>query len=60
MPGALRSLENQTLDKAKFEVIVVKNFEDELIDGYIRRLGFKNIVYDTHSLTFEKASEWPN
>ena len=28
LPDALRSLEAQTLSKDKFEVIVVKNFED--------------------------------
>jgi glycosyltransferase involved in cell wall biosynthesis len=46
LPFALRSLERQTLPKDKFEVIVVKNFEDPTSDEIIRRNGWKNIVTD--------------
>ena len=41
---ALRSLEAQTLEKEKFEVIVVKNFEDPASDEIIRRNGWKDVV----------------
>ena len=44
LPDALRSLEAQTLDKGRFEVIVVKNFEDPTSDEIIRRNGWKDIV----------------
>ncbi len=44
LPRALQSLENQTLPKDKFEVIVIKNYEDKEIDDMIRRNGWKNIV----------------
>ncbi len=46
LPEALRSLEAQTLGKDRFEVIVVRNFEDSFSDGIIRRNGWKNIVTD--------------
>ena len=50
LPDALRSLERQTLDKGKFEVIVVKNFEDPISDKVIRRNGWKNIITDIKPL----------
>ena len=50
LPEALRSLESQTLDKDKFEVIVVKNFEDPASDEIIRRNGWRNIVTDVRPL----------
>ena len=46
LPDALRSLERQTLPKDKFEVIVVKNFEDQASDEIIRRNNWKDIVTD--------------
>ncbi|MGC9113444.1 glycosyltransferase family A protein, partial [Acidilobus sp.] len=46
LPYALRSLESQSLSKDRFEVIVVKNFEDPTSDEIIRRNGWKNIVTD--------------
>ncbi len=46
LPEALHSLEAQTLSKDKFEVIVVKNFEDPISDEIIRRNGWKNVVTD--------------
>ena len=50
LPEALRSLEAQTLDKGKFEVIVVKNFEDPTSDEIIRRNEWKNVVTDVKPL----------
>ena len=50
LPEALRSLERQTLDKTRFEVIVVKNFEDPASDDIIRRNGWKNVVTDVKPL----------
>ena len=50
LPDALRSLERQTLDKEKFEVVVVKNFEDPVSDEIIRRNAWKNIVTDIKPL----------
>ena len=50
LPEALRSLEAQTLDKGKFEVVVVKNFEDPVSDSIIRRNGWKDVVTDVKPL----------
>ena len=55
LPEALRSLEHQTLDKDKFEVIVVKNFEDPISDEIIVRNGWKNIVTDVKPLSGKLA-----
>lgn len=44
IPRALRSLEQQSLDKALFDVIVVKPYEDYYIDSIVKRNGWKNIV----------------
>lgn len=41
LPDALRSLERQTLARDEFEVIVVKNFEDQASDEIIRRNGWR-------------------
>ena len=46
LEGAINSVLNQTLDKDKFEVIVVKNFSDEMIDNIIRKNGLKQIVME--------------
>ncbi len=43
---ALRSLEAQMLPKDKFEVIVVKNFDDKESDDIISRNGWKEIYND--------------
>jgi glycosyltransferase involved in cell wall biosynthesis len=45
LPFALRSLEAQTLPRDKFEVIVVKNFEDRESDSIVSRNGWK-VVYE--------------
>ena len=49
LPEALRSLERQTLDKGRFEV-VVKNFEDPVSDSIIRRNGWRWVYSDEKSL----------
>jgi len=46
LPFALRSLEAQTLPRDKFEVIVVKNFDDKGSDGIISRNGWKDVYND--------------
>ena len=46
LPFALRSLEAQTLPRDKFEVIVVKNFDDKESDGIISRNGWKEVYND--------------
>ncbi|WP_048812776.1 glycosyltransferase family 2 protein [Acidilobus saccharovorans] len=46
LPHALRSLEMQTLPRDRFEVIVVKNFEDKESDEIIRRNGWKEVYSD--------------
>ncbi|MFP3321016.1 MAG: glycosyltransferase family A protein, partial [Acidilobus sp.] len=46
LPFALKSLEAQTLPKDKFEVIVVKNFDDKESDDIISRNGWKDVYED--------------
>jgi len=46
LPFALRSLEAQTLPRDKFEVIVVKNFEDKESNSIISRNGWKDVYND--------------
>jgi len=46
LPFALRSIEAQTLPRDKFEVIVVKNFDDKESDDIISRNGWKEIYND--------------
>ncbi|MFP3288098.1 MAG: glycosyltransferase family A protein [Acidilobus sp.] len=46
LPFALRSLETQTLPRDKFEVIVVKNFNDKESDDIISRNGWKDVYND--------------
>ncbi|MFP3320053.1 MAG: glycosyltransferase [Acidilobus sp.] len=47
LPFALRSLEAQTLPRDRFEVIVVKNFDDKESDDIILRNGWKDLYEDT-------------
>jgi len=47
LPFALRSLQEQTLSKDMFEVIVVKNFEDPESDSIISRNLWKDIYSDS-------------
>jgi glycosyltransferase involved in cell wall biosynthesis len=46
LPFALRSLEAQKLPRDKFEVIVVKNFDDKESDDIISRNGWKEVYSD--------------
>ena len=48
---ALNSVYNQTIDRAKFEVIVVKNFLDEDIDRIISLYNFNNVFTNEKELT---------
>jgi len=47
LPFALRSLEAQTLPRDRFEVIVVKNFEDKESDNIISRNSWKDLYEDS-------------
>ena len=44
--NAIKSVLNQTLDKKLYEIIVVKNFKDEIIDNFITKNNLKNIVME--------------
>jgi len=46
LPFALRSLEAQTLPRDRFEVIVVKNFDDKESDDIISMNGWKDVYND--------------
>jgi len=43
---AIKSVINQTLDKRYYEIIVIKNFKDEIIDRFIENNDIKNIIMD--------------
>jgi len=47
LPFALKSIEAQSLPRDKFEVIVVKNFEDKESDDIISRNGWKDVYEDS-------------
>jgi len=44
--NALLSLKAQTLSKDKYEVIVVKDFEDSKVDSLIKDMGWKSVYSD--------------
>ena len=46
LPFALRSLEAQMLPRDRFEVVVVKNFDDKESDGIISRNCWKDVYND--------------
>ena len=46
---ALASLSHQTIDPGLFEVIVVKNFEDEKIDSFSKTHGFTTILVEENT-----------
>ena len=48
---AIKSVLNQTLDKNYYEIIIVKNFEDSIIDKFIEENNIKNILTDKISLS---------
>ena len=41
---AIKSVIDQTIDKDTFELIVIKNFSNNVIDKYIHLHGIKNIL----------------
>ena len=43
---AVNSVINQSLDSSYYEIIVIKNFEDNEIDNYLMNANIKNIVMD--------------
>ena len=47
---AVNSVINQTLERSKYEIIVVKNYEDEGIDKFLTENGVINIRTDEVSL----------
>jgi len=47
---AIKSVLNQTLDKKYYEIIVIKNFNDNAIDKYIEENNIKNILSNDKSL----------
>jgi len=44
--NALLSVKAQTLPKDKYEVVVVKDFEDPKVDGLIKEMGWKDVYSD--------------
>ena len=44
--NALKSVVNQTLDKKYYEIIVIKNYTDDMVDNFINKNNVKNIVMD--------------
>ena len=48
---AIKSVVNQTLDKKYYEIIVIKNYRDEIIDDYIKNNHVIGIVSREESLT---------
>lgn len=44
--NAIKSVVNQTLDKKYYEIIVIKNFTENAIDGFIYKYNIKNILID--------------
>lgn len=55
LEDALRSTIDQTLDRKLFEIIVVKNFDDELLDRFIEVNGAISIFSDTEFLGLDKV-----
>lgn len=53
---AIKSVQSQTLQKQSFEVIIVKNFRDDVIDRYIESSGYSQIVTESETLG-QKISE---
>ncbi len=42
--NAIKSVLNQSLDKKYYEIIVIKNFEDDIVDNYIAKNNIKGII----------------
>lgn len=47
---AIKSVLNQSISNNGYELIVVKNYNDKIIDGYIEKNGIKNIYSKDKSL----------
>ena len=45
--NALLSLKAQTLSKDRYEVVVVKDFEDSQVDNLIKEMGWKSVYSDS-------------
>ncbi|AAT42890.1 glycosyltransferase [Picrophilus oshimae] len=43
---AVKSALNQTLSKEKYEIIVIKNYNDDNIDEFLNKNNIKNIIMD--------------
>ena len=48
--NAIKSVLNQTVDKKYYEIIVIKNYNDDKIDNFINRNNIKNISCNDKSL----------
>ncbi|QRF75052.1 Glycosyl transferase family 2 [Thermoplasmatales archaeon] len=48
--NAIKSAVNQTLEKKNYEIIVIKNFQDDMIDNYIVKNNIKGIISNDNSL----------
>ncbi len=48
--NAIKSVLNQTLSKKYYEIIVIKNFQDDMIDNYILENNIKGIISKDPSL----------
>ena len=49
--NAIKSVLNQTLDKKYYEIIVIKNFQDDMIDNYILENHINGIISNDKSLS---------
>ncbi|BAB60035.1 hypothetical protein [Thermoplasma volcanium GSS1] len=47
---AIKSALNQTLDREYYEIIVIKNFQDDTIDNFIKENNIKGIISENKSL----------
>ena len=48
--NAIKSVLSQTLDKKYYEIIVIKNFQDDIIDNFISENNIKGIISTDNSL----------
>jgi len=44
--NAIKSVTNQTLNKKYYEIIVIKNYNDDIVDDFINKNNIKNILMD--------------
>jgi len=50
---AIKSVLNQTLDKSLYEIIVIKNFKDDMIDNFIKNENIKSITNENYTFIGE-------